>query len=75
LRQPEAGFTGFPRYEYGISSEELCERLLEEKGVLMSPGNFFGEEQHLRINTGSLGCALAEALARLSDLVDGLSIR
>ena len=74
-RQPEAGFTGFPRYTHEIGSEELCLRLLKEKGVLMSPGSFFGKEQHLRINTGSLGGALAEALARLGGVADGLSMR
>lgn len=74
-RQPVAGFTGFPKYEHGIGSEELCERLLTEKGVLLSPGSFFGKEQHLRINTGSQDGALAEVLTRLGDLVDGLPMR
>lgn len=74
-RHPDAGFTGFPRYIHGIGSEELCERLLTEKGVLMSPGSFFGKEHHLRINTGSRGGALAEGLARLGGLADGLSMR
>jgi len=67
MTQPEAGFTGFPRYRQDTPSERLCRELLEEKKVLMSPGTHFGKENHLRINTGSKNEILTEGLRRLGE--------
>ena len=62
MTAPKAGFTGFPSYTHNISSETPCEELLREKGVLISPGLFFGLDHHLRINTGSNNQTLKEGL-------------
>jgi aspartate/methionine/tyrosine aminotransferase len=63
--EPKAGFTGFPAYDYEIGSVELCERLLNEERVLLSPGAFFGVEGHLRICTGVPADTLEEGLMRV----------
>jgi len=71
-RRPDAGFTGFPGYNLKVGSEELCRRLLRDKGLLLSPGSFFGVDSHLRINTGSAPGVLDEGLKRLASYVESL---
>ena len=63
--EPRAGFTGFLAYDYDIGSVDLCEKLLDEKGVLLSPGAFFGVEGHLRICTGVSVDVLENGLKRV----------
>jgi len=70
MTSPEAGFTGFPRYELKIHSEQLCRELLDKKKTMLSPGSFFGKEYHLRINTGANNETLREGLARLGDYME-----
>ena len=70
--EPQAGFTGFPRYDHDIRSAEFCERLLHEEGVLMSPGAFFGQESHLRICIGVPTNILREGLDRIEAFMDRL---
>lgn len=42
--EPEGAFYVFPKIgEYGLSSEEFCERLLYEEKCAIVPGNAFGE--------------------------------
>jgi aspartate/methionine/tyrosine aminotransferase len=67
LEDPKAGFTGFPRYTKDVSSVKLCEDLLLNKGLLLSPGSYFGSEHHLRINTGSMNNTLVDGLNRLGE--------
>ena len=70
MTPPEAGFTGFPKYNLETSSEQLCIELLKEKSVLLSPGTHFGKEGYLRINTGSKNVSLVEGLHRLSEYIE-----
>jgi len=64
--EPAAGFTIFPKYRCRLGSSKLCERLLKEEGVLLSPGDHFGVEKHLRINIGTKGDTLPLGLERLA---------
>jgi aspartate/methionine/tyrosine aminotransferase len=64
--EPTAGFTIFPKYRCRLGSSKLCERLLKEEGVLLSPGDHFGVEKHLRINIGMRGESLPTGLERLA---------
>jgi hypothetical protein len=45
----QAGHTGFIKYDLDAHSVDLCTRLLEEEGVLLSPGDYFGSPNHLRL--------------------------
>jgi aspartate/methionine/tyrosine aminotransferase len=63
--EPKSGFTGFPAYDYDIDSVDFCEGLLQEEGVLLSPGAFFGVEGHLRICMGVPADTLREGLGRV----------
>jgi len=47
--KPEAGTTALLWYRADIGSYELCERLLADTGVLLSPGACFGLEGCVRI--------------------------
>jgi aspartate/methionine/tyrosine aminotransferase len=68
---PKAGFTCFPRYEHNIPSEQLCRELLKKEDLLLSPGIYFGKENHLRINSGSKKEMLVEGLSRLDNYLGG----
>ena len=60
---PEAGTVGFVRLEGG-RVDELVERLLENDS-LVTPGRFFGVEDHFRIGFGMEEAQLEEGLNRL----------
>jgi aspartate/methionine/tyrosine aminotransferase len=70
MTQPEAGFTGFPKYSLDLPSEKLCREFLESKKTLLSPGAHFGKEGYLRINTGSKNESLVEGLNRLGEYLE-----
>ena len=63
--EPAAGFTVFPKYRNRLGSTKFSERLLKEEGVLVSPGDQFGVERHLRINIGAKGETLGDGLERI----------
>ena len=62
---PAGGFTVFPRYKSRLGSSKFAERLLKEEGVMVSPGDQFGVERHLRINIGTRGDTFARGLERI----------
>src|SRR3989304_5930691 len=61
---PEGGFTAFPKYNRRLGSTEFCEKLFREDSILLSPGDHFGVDGHLRINIGSKIEALEAVLPR-----------
>jgi aspartate/methionine/tyrosine aminotransferase len=61
-RPPDAAAIAFLSYDLDINSTEWMERLRDDKGVLLVPGDHFGLDHHIR-----LSFALPEA-----ELVDGL---
>ncbi len=66
LVRPEAGVVAFPRFEYGISSEDFSRRLIERHGVFVLPGSTFETEGHFRINLGQPSAVFREALERIA---------
>lgn len=49
---PQGGTTAFPRIS-GIRSDEFCQRLLDEKGVVLVPSTLFDYgNEHIRIGLG-----------------------
>jgi aspartate/methionine/tyrosine aminotransferase len=67
---PRAGTVAFLRQNTGVSSEELCKRLIEEKDVLLVPGTCFGMEGFLRIGFGNNTVVLREGLSRFKEMLN-----
>ena len=63
---PDAGAIAFVRYTHPIRSTELAERLRDEHGVLVVPGEFFEMDGYLRIGFGSDPDFLMSALALIA---------
>jgi hypothetical protein len=60
---PETGTVGFVRLE-GANVEDLVERLLQKES-LVTPGRFFGLDDHFRMGFGMERSQLEEGLKRL----------
>ncbi len=70
---PEGAFYVFPCIKStGLSSEEFCERLLDEENVACVPGNAFGEcgEGFIRISYAYSLKHLTEAVSRMENFVN-----
>ncbi len=53
---PGAGSVAFPQWSGPFPVDELCERLVNEEGVLLAPGSLFGAEGgHFRFGLGRHG--------------------
>ena len=69
---PHGGVMCFPKYRVNMSSIELCQKLLDDHGVLVNPGEYFNLDGHFRLGyacsedvlTGGLN-ALGEGLREL----------
>lgn len=73
--KPEGAFYVFMQVgHYGLSSEEFCERLLEEQQVAIVPGNAFGEcgEGYARLSYAYSLEHLKEAVKRMEKFVQTL---
>ncbi len=64
--KPRSGTTALLRYESGLPSQSLCERLLEAEGVLFVPGSVMDMEGYLRVGYANSHVVLGEGLARTS---------
>lgn len=73
---PEGTIYAFPDIrQTGLTSQALAERLLEETGVVVEAGSFYGPtgEGHLRVCFGSLSEAdISEAMDRMQRFFGGL---
>lgn len=69
---PTAGAIGYVRYTWDIESTTLMERLRDEKGVFVVPGDHFNMDRYLRIGYGYDPGELETGLARISELLDTL---
>ena len=72
--EPDGAFYVFPSIRStGLSSEEFCEKLLEQERVAVVPGNAFGDsgEGHVRISYSYSINYLKEALKRIQRFVRG----
>ncbi len=73
--EPRGAFYAFPCIRSsGLSSEEFCQRLLEEKDVAIVPGNAFGEagEGYARISYCYSAEHLTTALDRIEEFLKEL---
>jgi aspartate/methionine/tyrosine aminotransferase len=74
-QRPDAGAICFARYDLPIDSRELAERLRVEQSVLIVPGAHFQREGFVRLGFGLPPSQLRAALARVSELLEGLLAR
>jgi aspartate/methionine/tyrosine aminotransferase len=72
---PEAGAICYAQYAYDINSTALAERSRTEKSVLIVPGDHFGMDRYIRFGYGERPEYLKAGLARLSELLAGVSHR
>jgi aminotransferase len=73
--EPEGAFYAFPDIrKTGLSSEEFCKKLLNEKKIAVVPGNAFGEsgEGYVRISYASSMQNIQIALARIGEFLKEL---
>lgn len=63
--RPTAGTVTLLHYRGDIGSYDLCRALLEDTGVLLTPGAAFGEEGTLRIGFANKESALKDGLPKL----------
>jgi aspartate/methionine/tyrosine aminotransferase len=66
---PRGGLTAWPWLRSGESSRPFCEQAAA-RGVLLAPGDCFGEPNHFRIGFGAGGDDISKAVDRLYGLLD-----
>ena len=47
--RPNGGVMCFPKYRVNMSSTELCQKLLDDHGVMVNPGEYFNMDGHIRL--------------------------
>jgi len=68
--KPDGGLFCFIHYHSSLSSEQLCLRLLQEQGVLVCPGSFFGLDKYFRLSYNCDPNYLQEALERIKKFLE-----
>lgn len=71
-KRPKAGTTAFLKYDFDIASVDFCEKLLEEKGVMLVPGSALHTEGFLRIGYAYSPTQLKIGLEKLSEFIANL---
>ncbi|MBX2869095.1 MAG: aminotransferase [Acidiferrobacterales bacterium] len=64
--QPQSGTTCLLKYELDLPSRELCIDLLQQTGVMFTPGSALDMEGHVRVGFGNGTKALTEGLKLVS---------
>ncbi len=72
LVEPQAAAIAFVRYDLGVNSTELVDRLIREQSVLIVPGDHFGLDHYLRISFGLPHGYLRAGLDRIHQVVSQL---
>ena len=58
--------------QFGMGAEEFCQRMLEEAGVAVMPGTFYGLEGYVRISIAAMLSQLKMGMGRMETFVAGL---
>lgn len=66
---PQAAAIAFLQYQLDINSTELANKLIQEKSVLIVPGDHFGMDKFIRVSYGLPKDFLIEGLTRIQQLV------
>lgn len=70
--KPRSGTTALLRYDHQLPSRDLCVRLVEQTGVMLTPGSALDVEGHLRIGYANNPQVLTDGLARTTDFLSTL---
>lgn len=65
--KPDFATTCFVKFDFDMSSTELCHRLREEAGVLFVPGCAFESDDHFRLGFGNPKAEIEAGLAAFSE--------
>lgn len=69
--KPRAGYVAFPKFKLNVDVRQFCIELVEELGVLLTPGDCFGFPHHIRIGYGKVNRKiLSEALELVDRLIE-----
>ena len=66
--RPRGGMTAFPWLRDGSDAREFCRRLMK-KGVLIVPGDCFGQPSHFRVGFAASGERFPLAVERLAEFL------
>ena len=67
--KPRSGTTALLKYDLPMDSRDFCISLLEETGVMFTPGSALGMEGYIRIGYANTPSILKEGLARTSQFL------
>ena len=67
--KPRSGTTALLKYDLPMNSRDFCISLLEETGVMFTPGSALGMEGYIRIGYANTPSILKEGLARTSQFL------
>ncbi len=67
-KRPGGGMTAFPAFRDGRDSREFCLKLAR-RGVLIAPGDCFGEAAHFRVGFAASVDGFGSALERVEDVL------
>jgi len=67
--KPRSGTTALLKYDLPMNSRELCVALLQETGVMYTPGSALDMEGYIRIGYANSGAILREGLALTSQFL------
>jgi aspartate/methionine/tyrosine aminotransferase len=70
--RPGGGMTAFPWLVDGSDTRGFCQRLAK-RGVLVVPGDCFGQPSHIRVGFAASGQLFPEAIERVADFLDSES--
>lgn len=66
--RPRGGMTAFPRLASGAETREFCQRLAK-RGVLIVPGDCFGQPAHFRLGFAASGERFPLAMERFAEFL------
>ena len=71
--RPRGGYTGFVRLNVnGMTVDDLCQRLIRERDVLILPGRVFGDPASFRIGVGTKTEQFTRGVSALSEFLAGI---
>lgn len=73
FNRPRAGAMSLVRYQGGVPSLDLCERIRKEQSALVVPGIHVGLESYLRIWYGGRQDYISEGLRRIGAVLSSLA--